>query len=341
MSKTVIGLFNNLEEAQNVVKDLVASGIERDDIGFMANEKQAAPSRTDATREGAGVASGALAGAGTGAAIGGVAGLALALAPLAIPGIGPIVAAGPIAAALTGAGIGAVAGGLIGGLTRLGVPEEDAHYYAEGVRRGGILVTVATDDEREADAAAAILRRHGAADIDERASEWKKQGWTGRFEASTTGTQTAGTQSTEAERTVPVTEEELVVGKRNVERGAVRVYSRVIEQPVQQTVELDEERVDVERRPASRPAAGDAFREQSFEVRERAEEPVVEKRARVVEEVKIGKKRSKTARTVEDTVRKTDVEVERVGASNQAAYHGPERRRNAGPYAGQDRRQVA
>jgi uncharacterized protein (TIGR02271 family) len=338
MSKTVIGLFNNLGEAQNVVKDLVASGIERDDIGFMANEKQVTPGRTDMEREGGDVASGALAGAGTGAAIGGVAGLALALAPLAIPGIGPIVAAGPIAAALTGAGLGAVTGGLIGGLTRLGVPDEDAHYYAEGVRRGGILVTVAADDEREAEMAADILRRHGALDIDERASEWKKQGWKGRFEADAAATRTS---STESERTVPVTEEELVVGKRNVERGGVRVYSRVIEQPVHETVQLEEERVDIERRPASRPAAADAFREQSFEVRERAEEPVVEKRARVVEEVKVGKKRSKSTRTVQDTVRKTDVEVERVGASNQAAYHGPERRRNTGPYTGQDRRKAA
>jgi stress response protein YsnF len=295
MSKTVIGLFNNLEEAQNVVKDLVARGIERDDIGFMANEKQVTPGRTEMAREGGDVASGALAGAGTGAAIGGVAGLALALAPLAIPGIGPIVAAGPIAAALTGAGLGAVTGGLIGGLTRLGVPDEDAHYYAEGVRRGGILVTVAADDEREAQMAADILRRHGAVDIDQRASEWKRQGWKGRFEADT-----STTPSAENERTVPVTEEELVVGRRNVERGAVRVYSRVSEQP------------------------GD-----------------VEKRARVVEEVKVGKKRSKTARTVQDTVRKTDVDVERVGASNQAAYHGPERRRNTTPYTGQDRRKAA
>lgn len=338
MSKTVIGLFNNLGEAQNVVKDLVASGIERDDIGFMANEKQVTPGRAGMEHEGGDVASGALAGAGTGAAIGGVAGLALAFAPLAIPGIGPIIAAGPIAAALTGAGLGAVTGGLIGGLTRLGVPDEDAHYYAEGVRRGGILVTVAADDEPEAQTAAEIFRRHGALDIDQRASEWKKQGWKGRFDADAAGTTTP---STETGRTVPVTEEQLVVGKRNVERGGVRVYSRVVEQPVRETVQLEEERVDIERRPASRPAAGDAFREQSFEVRELAEEPVVEKRARVVEEVKVGKKRSKSARTVQDTVRKTNVEVERVGASNQAAYHGPERRRNTSPYTGQDRRKAA
>lgn len=330
MSMTVIGLFNNMGEAQSVVKDLVASGVERDDIGFMANEKQAAPSEAHAEGQGSKAASGALAGAGTGAAIGGVAGLALALAPLAIPGVGPIIAAGPIAAALTGAGIGAVAGGLIGGLTRMGVPEEDAHYYAEGVRRGGILVTVAADDEAEADEAVAILRRHGAVDIEERATEWKKQGWQGRFDADAA-----------PERTIPVTQEELVVGKRDVEHGGVRIYSRVSEQPVQKTVELEEEHVDVQRRPANRPAAGAAFQEQSFEMREHAEEPVVEKRARVVEEVTVGKKRSKSTRTVQDTVRKTDVEVERIGGSGKA-YPGPERRGNpASPYSGQDRRRAA
>ena len=336
MSKTVIGLFNNMGEAQNVVKDLVASGFHRDDIGFMANEKQSAPSDADTSAEGSKAASGALAGAGTGAAIGGVAGLALALAPLAIPGVGPIIAAGPIAAALTGAGIGAVAGGLIGGLTRLGVSEDDAHYYAEGVRRGGILVTVSAANERDADNAVAILKRHGAVDIDERATEWKKQGWKGRFDADA-----APMGATSSERTIPVTEEELVVGKRNVEHGGVRVYSRVIEQPVSETVELEEEHVDVQRRPANRPASGDAFREQSFEMRERAEEPVVEKRAKVVEEVTVGKKRSKSARTVQDTVRKTDVEVERTAKSDQRAYGGPDRRMSTTPYGGQDRRRAA
>ncbi len=185
MAKTVIGLMDNLGEAQAVVRDLVDSGIERADIGFMANEKHAVPSSAALNEsEGSHVASGALTGAGTGAAIGGLAGLALSLAPLAIPGIGPILAAGPIAAALTGAGLGAVTGGLIGGLTNLGVPEEEAHYYAEGVRRGGILVTVAAESEAQAERAVHIMKRHGAADIDERATEWKRQGWKGRFEAA-------------------------------------------------------------------------------------------------------------------------------------------------------------
>src|SRR2546425_12644516 len=113
MAKTVIGLMDNLDEARAVVRELVESGIPRDDIGFMANQKHDLPG-TAHLNEGEGSVSGALAGAGTGAALGGAAGLALALAPLALPGIGPILAAGPIIAAMAGASIGALAGGVIG-----------------------------------------------------------------------------------------------------------------------------------------------------------------------------------------------------------------------------------
>ena len=183
MAKTVIGLMDNLDEAREVVHELVEGGIPRDDIGFMANQKHDLPG-TAHLNEGEGSVSATLAGAGTGAALGGAAGLALALAPIAIPGIGPILAAGPIIAAMAGAGIGALAGGVIGGLRSLGVPEEEAHYYAEAVRRGGILVTVAADRKAQAELAVAAMKSHGAIDIDQRATEWKKQGWKGRFEAS-------------------------------------------------------------------------------------------------------------------------------------------------------------
>jgi uncharacterized protein (TIGR02271 family) len=337
MAKTVVGMMENINEAQAVVRDLVSSGIRREDIGFMANEKHSSVRSTAELNESEGgdAASGALAGAGAGAALGGLGGLLLAVAPLAIPGIGPIIAAGPIAAALTGAGIGAVAGGLIGGLTNLGVPEEEAHYYAEGVRRGGILVTVAANDDAQAGRAVEIMKRHGAVDIDERATEWKKQGWHGRFEAD------AG--RTDTERTIPVTQEELAVGKREVSQGGVRVYSRVREQPVQREVDLEEERVDIQRRPVDRPAsAGDAgFREQSFEMRESREEPVIEKRARVVEEVKLGKQKTQKRQTVQDTVRKTEVDVQRTGAPARGAYKGPERRVSSAPWTGSDRRRAA
>jgi len=124
-------------------------------------------------------ASDVVADAGIGAAIGGVGGLLLSAAgALTIPVIGPILAAGPIAAALTGAGIGAAAGGLIGALTESGIPEEDARYYAEGVRRGDVLVTVKAERGR-ADVVSDILDRHNAVDVDDRVQNWKDRGWTG------------------------------------------------------------------------------------------------------------------------------------------------------------------
>ncbi|WP_238296564.1 hypothetical protein, partial [Methylobacterium soli] len=135
-------------------------------------------------------------GAGTGATVGTVAGGAIGLLTglglLAIPGVGPVVAAGWLVTTLTGAGIGAAAGGLIGGLTGAGVSEADAHTYSEGVRRGGTLVTVRTDEMR-AVTAMNILEEHGSVDVNERAQTWRSEGWAvpSVAEDSSTGT-TAG-----------------------------------------------------------------------------------------------------------------------------------------------------
>ena len=190
MAKTIVGSFDSFEEAQEVVRDLQQRGFSRDDISVIANNAtgkysslSADGGRTDTTtvsETGANTATGAAAGG----VLGGAAGLVVGLMGLAIPGIGPIVAAGPIAAALAGAGVGAVAGGLIGGLTGVGVPEDDASYYAESVRRGGALVTVRADDSR-ADEAASAMRNHGAVDIERRAEQWKQQGWTGHDPSAT------------------------------------------------------------------------------------------------------------------------------------------------------------
>jgi|GEM_PF-2890540 len=117
----------------------------------------------------------------------------------------------------------------------------------------------------------------------------------------------------EEEIRVPVTEEELKVGKREVERGGVRVESHVTETPVEEEVRLRDERVNVERRPVDRPATGEdlkAFKEETFEVTEKDEEPVISKRARVKEEVVIGKDVEERSETVRDTVRRKEVEVE-------------------------------
>ena len=182
MAKTIVGSFDSFEEAEDVLRDLQTRGFSRDDISVIANDATGKYSgqsagggqRADTVSDtGASTATGAAAGG----VLGGAAGLVVGLMGLAIPGIGPIVAAGPIAAALAGAGVGAVAGGLIGGLTGVGVSEDDASYYAESVRRGGALVTVRADDSR-ADEAASLMRNHGAVDIDRRVEQWKQQGWT-------------------------------------------------------------------------------------------------------------------------------------------------------------------
>ncbi len=117
--------------------------------------------------------------------LGALGGLLVGLGALTIPGIGPVIAAGPLAVALstlTGVGVGAVAGGVTGGLLGaligLGIPEQEAHYYAEGVRRGGVLVTVQAD-EYNADQITDILNHHDPIDIHSRAQKWREQGWTG------------------------------------------------------------------------------------------------------------------------------------------------------------------
>lgn len=128
------------------------------------------------------------------------------------------------------------------------------------------------------------------------------------------------------EESIPVVQEELQIGKRRVLRGGVRVYSRLIEQPVEQSVDLQEEKVRVDRRPVNRPASDADFRtgkDEVIEVEEFAEQPVVAKQARVVEEVRVGKDVSKRSETVRDTVRRTEVNVEQIpgttGATGTAA----------------------
>jgi len=177
--KTVVGLFDSFQEAQSAVQELQSAGVSRDHISVVAHEGAAKGGHSHSAGDAAaGAATGAVAGAGQGAVIGGLTGLAASLAALAIPGVGPVLAMGPLAATLSGATIGAMGGGVIGGLTGLGVPDEDAGFYAEGVRRGGTLVTASVPDEH-VQTAAAILDRNGAVDLDQRGTHLRSNGFTG------------------------------------------------------------------------------------------------------------------------------------------------------------------
>jgi hypothetical protein len=180
-ARTVVAMFHSIADARRAFDELQKETFSADEVSFIANKSSASGLEDSAAENGdAGLHHGKEIGsdAGIGAAVGGVGGLLLSLAGLAVPGIGPVLAAGPIIAALGGAGLGAAAGGLIGALAEKGVPEEMAAHYMEGVRRGDVLIIVQASGER-ADRAAEILDRNGAVDIDDRVTEWRRRGWSG------------------------------------------------------------------------------------------------------------------------------------------------------------------
>jgi hypothetical protein len=175
--KTVIGLFDGVSEAQSVARDLIGVGFSRDDIGLIASDATGEWSRYKAsTLEDAAPTSEEIGtGVSTGTVVGGLGGLLVGLTEFAIPGIGWVAAAGTLATILLGAGVGAAAGGLFTAIDKLGVPKEQAGYYAEAVRRGGTLVSVRVPEE-QVDEAVEIMKRHHAVDIDERAAKWQAGG---------------------------------------------------------------------------------------------------------------------------------------------------------------------
>ena len=186
--KTVVGLFDSLGEAESATRDLITAGYSRDDIGLLASDATGEWSRYKtstlegsapmSTLEGAAPTSGEMSsGVGTGTVVGGVGGLLVGLTELAIPGIGWLAAAGTLVTTLLGAGMGAAAGGLLTAVEKLGVPKDKTGYYAEAVRRGGTLV-LARVAEEQVDDAMAIMERHHAVDIEERAKKWRAGGWT-------------------------------------------------------------------------------------------------------------------------------------------------------------------
>jgi len=196
---------------------------------------------------------------------------------------------------------------------------DDDETYTEAVRRGGYVVTVDVADDQEADRAESVMARFGPVDIDQRTADWRASGWQPTRATLSQDASLAGVKGIKGhvEAVIPVAEERLVVGKREVQRGGTRVLTRTVEKPVEAEVSLREERATVTRRPVDRALtdADTAFKDTTIEVRETAEEAVVSKTARVVEEVEIGKEATVREETVHDTVRKTEVDVEQLGTT--------------------------
>lgn len=176
MTRTVASLFDSFAHAQSTVQDLVDNGFAPDHISLISND-----AGTKHIRRGADQLPKELGTVGAlgGSISGGILGILVGIGTLSIPGIGTVLAAGPflsvLASTAIGATLGGVTGGLIGALVGAGIPQEDANYYAEGVRRGGTLVLVETTEDRVTHAVD-IMRRHNPVDLKTRAEEWRAQG---------------------------------------------------------------------------------------------------------------------------------------------------------------------
>lgn len=173
MTSTILATFDELEDAHNAVRDLTEAGFKRSDIGLAVYDANKEYIIEDIDGE---------EGAGIGATFGTIFGAVMGLAAITIPGIGPVIAAGPLAAVLgaaAGAGIGAAAGAVTGGIAAslidLGVPEEDAEYYSESLRRGAVLVSVTAHDV-DVNRAMYLINKHNPIDIDQRVTQWRNRG---------------------------------------------------------------------------------------------------------------------------------------------------------------------
>jgi uncharacterized protein (TIGR02271 family) len=266
MSHTVVGLFDNRNEAQAAMQELVQQGFVKEHIDI--SNRSSSSSTPSHTSDG----------------------------PVSGTMSTTEVSGSPQFASSVGNFFNSL----------FGDDETTARSYTEAASDADAILTVHVDSADRARIAAEILDRNGAIDVDGSMSQNSQRN-------VSANTQTTGNLQEGA--AIPIIEEELQVGKREVETGGARIRSRVIEKPVEACVRLREEHVVVIRNPVNR-AVTDAdlanFKEGEIEITEHAEQAVVGKQARVVEEVSIGKTVSEREETIRDTVRRTDVEVEEI-----------------------------
>jgi len=211
-------------------------------------------------------------------------------------------------------------GGIGGFFRRLFGSDDYRDRYSSAIEHGHAVLVVNTNDDKQQDLAADIMNRNGAIDVDERASSWQADARHLRE------------RNEHADRTIPVVREDVEVSKRMVQRGGVRIVSHLVEQPVEEQVRLREEHVRVDRVPADRPATDrdlDAA-DEVIEVTETAEEPVIRKRTKVVEEVKVSKQATERTETIKDKVRRTDVDVQKLGSEYDDDFRRDWRSRYSG-----------
>lgn len=312
---TVIGLFDNNEKAECAFDAVVNNGFDKDDVDVLMSDETRDRYYADADVEDDDLGSKAAEGTGAGAAIGGTVGAILAAiaaigTSVVLPGLG-LVVAGPIAAALVGGGAGGLAGGLIGALIGSGIPEEHAEAYETGIKSGGIVLRVTPDSPQAANAIASKWESCGGQQVYSSVSEVDTDA------VAAKRTATANASDTRTDGAVPIIEEELMVGKREVTTGAVEVEAEVKSDVVAKDVNLRQENIDVEIRKVDRPATSAdlaAADDARIVVEEKGEEAISAKDSRVVGEVVVSKDVTERTETVSDTVRHTEVDVDEVSA---------------------------
>ena len=187
-----------------------------------------------------------------------------------------------------------------------GGKKEDADRYSRVAERSNTLVTVHAVTEQEAEMAADVLDDCGAIDVDERAAQYG-------FSTVSVGASDRSQVADEQNSTIERVEENLQVGKREIEKGGVRVHSRIIERPIEENIRLREEHVQLERNSVDRQVSSSEllnFKEQGIKLTERAEVPVVSKEERVVEEIKVSKDVEEREETIRDNVRHTEIDID-------------------------------
>jgi uncharacterized protein (TIGR02271 family) len=292
MALTVIGIFDDASDAQQAVEALVSKGFSRNNIDVSAG-RSSDTTYSDSTVTGS------------------------TIPDRHVNTSGTRTEEFVDDAKDAGSSIGSFFSSLFGG-----DDDNDDHRKYSTVASRGSVVTVHATTEDEAEQAADILDDNGAVDVNERAATYGYTGSTGTGLANTTQpvSTTQPVTTTDADQTIKVINEDLAVGKRTVETGGVRLRSRVVTRPVEESVRLREERVIVQRNPVSRPATAadlNAFGEGQIELTEHAEVPVVSKTANVVEEISVSKDVTEREEVIRDTVRNTEVDVENLGSTDQ------------------------
>jgi uncharacterized protein (TIGR02271 family) len=316
---TVVGVFRNPDDVRRAVSMLKDAGFSANDVSVLAPERDdtRAIAEETGTRAGGGAATGALAGG----ILGGLGGWLVGIGALAIPGVGPLIAAGAFATALGGAALGTGVGAIAGALVGMGVPQEHARYYEDEVRGGRTLLTVRADGRY--DEAQRLLRSAGAYDVESQSAPSPSAA---SVEAPSEATrEVAGGEQARLQ----LREEELHARTRPVQTGQVSVGKDVVTEDRTLEVPVRREEVFIERRPVERRTADSPLDDagQTVEVPLRQEQVQLEKRPVVYEEVEVGKRQHTESRQVSESVRREEAHVERTGSAPEADAESTDRDR--------------